>query len=397
MDAELRVLHVLDSLAPGGSERSFVEMLPELVAGGVSPIVACLHRRPGLEGEALAAGAEVRHLEAGGALAAIAPLRRLIRELRPSLVHSSLFAANLAARLAAAGTGTPVLTSLVNVSYDPARRRDPNLGRLRLGLVRRIDAWTARPLVDHFHAVSDAVRTAAVQDLGIRPARVTVIPRGRDPARLGSPGETRRRAAREALGLPPAVPVVVAVGRQEYQKGHRSLLEAAARLKGSHPELRILLAGRRGHASHELEALVRERGLAQHVEFLGHREDVPQVLAAADAFVLPSLFEGFPGAVVEAMALGLPVAGSDIGPLREVLGPGGGDFLAEPEDPAALAAVLDRLLRNPEAAAAAGRRNRERFLAELTVERSARRMLDLYRWLIDPAAAGRRRAPGGHL
>jgi len=378
----VKVLFVVDGLWVGGTERSIVEMLPHLEAAGISPTVACFRSCAGEGVEDRVAPERLRLLAAGRGLAGrVRALRGLLRELRPAIVHSALFGANLATRLAAPGLPVVVLNSLVNTPYEPARLADPRLSRWRVRLAQLADAVTGRFFADHFHAVSHAAAAAAVRAQWVPRGRITVVERGRDPGRLGVPSAARRRAARERLGLGEATPVLVNVGRHEYQKGQGHLLRAIARLAGRDPAPVALIAGRTGISTRELEALHRELALGERVRFLGHRDDVPEILAAADLFVFPSLFEGFPGAVVEAMALGLPVVAADVPPVREAVEPGRTALLVPPEDDAALAAAIERLLDDPAEAAALGARGREVFVERLTLAASVPRMIELYRRL----------------
>jgi glycosyltransferase involved in cell wall biosynthesis len=270
----------------------------------------------------------------------------------------------------------------VNTPYVAARLADPNLRRTLLAAVRLLDSWTARHLTDHFHAITTAVKDAAVETMGIRPERITVIERGRDPARLGEPGVERRRRARAALGLADDAPVVIAVGRQEFQKGHRFLLEAVPALAAAHPGVTVLVAGRRGHMSPELERLAALPDVAPHVRLLGFRNDLPEVLAAADVFAFPSLFEGLGGSVIEAMALGLPVVGSDLPALREILEPGRNAELVPAAQPAELAAALAAVLSDRARADRMSERSRQLFLERFTLERSTDLMVELYRRMV---------------
>ncbi len=143
--------------------------------------------------------------------------------------------------------------------------------------------------------------------LGVDPDRITVVKRGRDSDRLGRRTPERTPAARAMLGIPETAEVVVTVGRQEYQKGHRYLIEAFAGVVASRPDARLLIAGREGHSTAALQSLINELDLNSVVTLLGHRSDVPEVLAASELFVFPSLYEGLGGALIEALALGLPV------------------------------------------------------------------------------------------
>jgi glycosyltransferase involved in cell wall biosynthesis len=303
-------------------------------------------------------------------------------------VHTSIFEADVTGRLAAAGTGVPVLTSLVNTSYATVRRQDPDVAPWKLAATRSIDGWTARHLTTHFHAITHAVGDAAVRDLLLDPERITVIERGRDPSRLGEPSPERRAAARAGLGLTSEAPVLVTVGRQEFQKGQWHLLEAMPKVLAAHPDARLLLAGRTGNASGRLDEVVRSARLDGQVTFLGHRDDVPEILAAADVFVFPSLYEGLGGALIEAMALGLPIVASDLPAIREVVEDGRNAVLVPPGSSSDLAAAIDALLTDEPRRSAMGARGREIFEERFTLERSAARMLALFERV---ASEGRRR------
>ncbi len=379
--AGLHVLFVQNSLGAGGAERSLAELLAGLTARGVRATVALLCRQSeGVEREVREQGVDVRLLPAGH-LARVRDLRRLIAEVRPDLVHTTLFDADIAGRLAAIG-GPPVLSSIVNTSYDPIRvAADPNVGRLKLALVRAVDGWTARHLADHFHAISRTVAAAAVEALGIDATRVSVIARGRDPERLGQPSPERRAEVRRRLGLDDDDEVVVNVGRQEYQKGQVYLLEAAAALVGRRPRLRVLVAGRRGHASEDLERRCRDLGLDGRVRFLGHRDDVADILAAADLFAFPSLFEGLGGALIEAMALELPIVASDLEVFHEVVDPGGNALLVPARRPNALASAIERLLDDSNLRASYAARSREIFCERFSTDQATTSMLMLYQQL----------------
>jgi glycosyltransferase involved in cell wall biosynthesis len=303
---------------------------------------------------------------------------------RPDIVHTSLYEADIAGRVAAwrvPGARPVVLSSIVNTSYDPARLGDPNVPAWKLQGVRMVDGWTARNLTDHFHAVSCAVKDSAVQALRIEADRVTVIERGRDPRRLGEPSLERRMRARTALGLDRDTQAVVTVGRQEFQKGHVHLVSAFDVLAATRPSVELLIVGRSGNHSAQLEARVRRSPYRERIRTLGHREDVPDILAASDLFVLPSLYEGFPGAAIEAMALDLPVVASSIPTLREVVEEGRSGLLVPPSDPRRLAGAMGRVFDDPKLARRLGDRGRHLFLTRLTAEQSHRRMIELYEQL----------------
>lgn len=373
-----RLLLLVDGLWVGGTERSLVELFPHLEAAGWEVSFACLRRRG--RGVEDAVPAEQLHLLDGPSLASqIRSLQRLVRALRPAVVHASLYRSCLVSRLAGPGRGSVLVNSLVNTPYEPVRLADPRLTAWHIHLVRLLDAITGRLAVDHFHAVSESVKRSAVERLGLPAERITVVRRGRDPERLGEPSAERRRRARHRLDLADGAPVILNLGRQDYQKGQEHLVRAVATLAPLHPGLVLLLAGREGSRSAALRELANALGVGERVRHLGHRFDAPELLAAADVFAFPSRFEGLPGAVIEAMALALPVVASDIPPNRELVEPGSTGFLVPPEDTAGYTAALDRLLADPALATKLGRRGREAFEASLTIERSARLWVEMYR------------------
>jgi glycosyltransferase involved in cell wall biosynthesis len=309
----------------------------------------------------------------------------------PDLIHTTILASNLVGRLASIGSPATVLTSLVSTPYMPIRKQDPRVRPLALSAVRLVDIATARRLTDHFHAITEAVKSWAVADMGLDPSRITVVHRGRNSDRLGEPGPERRRSARLALGLRDDDEVILTVGRQEFQKGQRYLLEAVAALAPRRPHLRLLIAGRRGASSPELDRLLAVPQLAGRVHVLGHREDVPDLLTASDLFAFPSLLEGLGGSVLEAMALGLPIVASDLPAVREIVEEGENALLVPVAAADELAEAIDRILQDPRLARRFGQRSREIFLERFTSTRSAEAMIDLYRHL----AAGSTRQTAG--
>ena len=377
----MKILFVIDSLGAGGAERSLAELLPALEDAGIEAIIACLDRRTyGVEAEVLASGADVRFLPRRP-IARLRELRRIVAKESPDLIHTTILASNLVGRLASIGNPATVLTSLVNTPYAPIRKQDPRVRPLALSAIRLIDIATARRLTDHFHAITEAVKSWAVADMRIDPRLITVVHRGRNLDRLGEVGPERRRSARHVLGLRDEDEVVLSVGRQEFQKGQRFLLEAVAALAPRRPRLRLLIAGRRGASSPELDRLLDVPELAGRVHVLGHREDVPDLLAASDLFAFPSLFEGLGGSVLEAMALGLPIVASDLPAVREIVEEGGNALLVPVAAADELGGAIDRILQDPSLARAFGQRSREIFLERFTSTRSAEAMIDLYRHL----------------
>jgi glycosyltransferase involved in cell wall biosynthesis len=134
-----------------------------------------------------------------------------------------------------------------------------------------------------------------------------------------------------------------------------------------------LQAGRRGNASEAIAAAVAATGVGHRVRFLGHRDDVPDVVAAADVFVFPSRYEGLGGSLLEAMALGVPVVASDVPAIREIVGAGPAGILVPVDDVDAWASAVRSLLDDPAQRAALGARGRELFDERFTLDAVADR------------------------
>jgi len=190
-----------------------------------------------------------------------------------------------------------------------------------------------------------------------------VARRGRDETRAG-------------LAIADDAPVVITVARFTAQKCHDCLLRAAAEVSRQLPHVVFLLVGD-GPERGAMEALAASLDLP-NVAFLGERADVPDLLAAADLFVLPSLFEGLPLVVLEAMALSVPVVATRIGGTIEALG-GDHPFQVTPRDPSALAHAIVSALADKAGSRAVGIQGRRRFEERFTAERMGRETAELYR------------------
>lgn len=374
----MHILYLIDSLVPGGAERSLASLAPFYVAGGMQLDVAYLHDRPGLQSALESAGAELFPLRSGrDRRRSIKLLRLLVKQRSPDLVHTTLFEADIAGRVAARLSHVPVVSSLVNIEYGPEQLGDPHLAGWKLRGAQMVDLSTAR-LVRRFHAVSRHVAEVMARRLLIRRNQIDVIPRGRDPARLGERSAHRRATARAAMHVDPSTPVVLAVARHEYQKGLDIAIDAFPLILRKLPGARLLIAGREGDQTAELRESVARLSVEDVVSFLGVRDDVPELLCGADAFVSPSRWEGLPGSVLEAMALETPIVATDIPTTREAVGEDCA-LLAPMGRPDALADATVATLLDPVAAARRSSRARTRFLERFTQDVVAAGMLSFYR------------------
>lgn len=371
---------LLNSLAPGGTETSTVALAEALQELGVDTVIVTMKQAEHeLVSVAQRAGISVVRLPNGSPLVQFRALRRLIRAQRPDVVHTALFEADQLGRVAAVGTGVPVISSFVNTPYDAVRLRDPNVRPWKLRTVQAIDSITGHLLVDRFHAVSEGVRTSNARALRLKSGRVAVAERGRDTTALGVRSAERRAAVRASLDLSLDAPVVLSLGRQEHQKAQVDLLAAAAFMLPRLPDLVVLLAGKDGSASPEIHRAVdADPGLQRSVHMLGHRSDVGDLLAAADVLAISSHFEGTAGVALEAMAVGTPIVTTRLQGLVGVLGDERNAVVVDTAHPASLAAGLERVLTDPALSDRLAHQAKLDFLERFTLPVAARRMYDLY-------------------
>jgi glycosyltransferase involved in cell wall biosynthesis len=286
-------------------------------------------------------------------LFALLRLYRYIRRVNPTILHASLFHANLPGRVLGRVAGVPIIICAERTMGMESEWR------------YRINRWTIG-LVDRVTAVSTNVRDFCVSHIGLPAEKLSVIYNGVELPEGAFPST---REARAALGLPPDEPIIGTVSRLEPVKGIAILIQALARV--DHVHLAIVGDGPDRAA---LESLADDLGVADRIHWAGHRRDVPRLLPAFELLVQPSLHEGLPNSILEAMAVGLPVVATAVGGTPEVVVDGVTGLLTPSRDPGVLAKAITTLLRNPDLQRKMGRagaeRVRERFSQEQTVQQT---------------------------
>jgi glycosyltransferase involved in cell wall biosynthesis len=241
-------------------------------------------------------------------------------------------------------------------------------GFIRFNRKRRLMCRLLGRCTDLSFAISGLVRDYVVKECGLDPGKFKVLYNCLDYHRYQKARPSSQ--VRRELGLAPDLPVVGLVARLDHwAKGHRELLQAMALLKESHPMQALIVGGGRREA--EMRELADSLNLSQVVHFLGYREDIPDLLAAMDIFVLPSYGEGVSLAMLEAMAAGRPVIVSRVGGLPEIVQDGETGLLITPRDPEALAEGLARLLAQPAWARSLGERAQSYVKENFSFERLA--------------------------
>jgi glycosyltransferase involved in cell wall biosynthesis len=291
-------------------------------------------------------------------------LARQLRGEQPVLFHAHL-SWPLAAKWALGAAALARVPSVATVQLIPEMALERS-SELQMRLLSRG--------VSRYIAVSSAIAGELDQRFGWPAGKIEVVYNAVDLDRFdvsAPPG------LREKLGGSDGVPLILTPARLDEQKGHDVLFRAAAEV----PVARFVLAGE-GPLRAQLEAEVAQLGLAERVLFLGRRDDIPQLLAACDVFVLPSLYEGSSLAVLEAMAARRAVVSSAIGGTTELIANGENGLLVPPGDAVALAAALRRVLAGPVLREEFALKARERAEADFSRETMGRRVEAIYEELL---------------
>jgi len=275
----------------------------------------------------------------GRDLVALGKLVRLLRRLRPHLVHTHTAKAGTLGRVAARLVGVPIIVHtfhghVLEGYFSPTRTR----------LFLQIERALAR-ITDRIITVSPQVR----QDLlarGVgRPEQVEVIPIGLDLARFRH-GPASPERLREKLAIPPGAPLLGIVGRLVPIKDHPTLFQALALLQTHDPPPHLIVAGD-GERREALQRLAQDLGLASRIHFLGWRNDLEAILSELDVVICCSKNEGTPVALIEAMAAGVPVLSTEVGGVGDLIVHGETGWLVPPGHPSALARAIRELLADP--------------------------------------------------
>ncbi len=236
------------------------------------------------------------------------------------------------------------------------------------------------PLVTAYVSNSRAGKLS-LEALGIRGDRISVIPNGLELSRYYQAARRVevRAQTRAALGIPPDAFVVICVANLRPVKAHAPLIQAFAKIVHVHSKAFLLLAGE-GPEKKNIEDLVRSLDLAKRVLVLGQRSDIPDLLAASDAFVLPSRREGLPGSIMEAMASEVPVVASNVGGVSELVEHATSGLLTGPASASDIADSITLLIQKPELAKAIAQ-SAWRTITQYSVERQVANWIDLYQRL----------------
>ncbi len=365
MDTKVKVLFVIWALERGGAERFLVSLLKAIDKNRVEPTVCCLNWKGEWAPEVERAGIEVIALNKKRKidLSVLLKLVRIMKKERFYIVNTYLWGADVVGRIAAILAGVPVIISTVQ-NVDVWKRWHHII----------IDKILASR-TDMFIAVSEAVRDYCNKRIGIPLKKIVVIPNAVEVERFQSNGHNEYLY--NELNLNENDFILSCIARLTEQKGQRYLLQSISRLRSKFPNLRVIFAGE-GEDKEILEKMAQELGVIDNVRFLGQRQDIPEILHLSDGVVLPSLYEGLPVCVVEAMAVGKPVIATAVGGTPEIVYDKETGFLIPPADVYALEKAIEELISLPDRGESIGRKAKEMVMERFSIDVVSRETESLF-------------------
>jgi glycosyltransferase involved in cell wall biosynthesis len=367
-----RLDFLIASLAYGGAERQLAQVAVGLRERGWNVRVISMMEPQGYAAQLATENVEVVTL---GMRRGKPDLRALFRLLglfksRPIVLTNFMYHADVLGRVAGRIANVPHIVSCIRNEQFGGQWRD---------IILRL----TRPLVDINVVNSRLAALACARRSVIYPNEFRIIPNGLDLSRFRQRADSARTAIREQLSIGAADFLWVAIGRLEASKDYGNLIDAFAEVVSDRENVKLLIAGE-GRLRPQLAGRIRERGLCQRVRCLGLRDDVPDLLFAADAVVLSSAWEGSPNAILEAMGAGRPAVATNVGGIAELLTDGVNGFVVEPRDTIALRRGMIRMMRLPPAQRVKmGRAGRERAIERHALPRIIEMWDGLYRELAE--------------
>ncbi len=363
-----RVLHVVHGLGRAGGERKLWELLSRLDRSRYEIAICAVGKSGLMEEDFRSLGYDLHILPRKWRYdpRLVFAVAQLMRAFRPDLVQTTLFFADIIGAAASCLVRPRALLSWEVITHP-------------LNLRRQLMYWALRRRFDMVVTVSDSIQRFAIEKRHQDPRKVTTIHYGVDLKHFCP--RPKRGTLAQQIGAPEAT-LFGTVAHFRRQKGHVYLVEAAAKVVASHPEAHFVLVG----VGPELEAVrarAEQLGVSGHVHFLGLREDVREVLNEVDVFVLPSLWEGFPNVVLEAMACSKPVIATAVEGTAELVVHGQTGLLVRPADVEDLAKALVTLLEHPGLSAQFGAAGRTRVEEHFSVEHQVAAFEQLYEALIE--------------
>lgn len=365
----LKILQMISSGGFYGAENVLLELSDELKKAGHSVTIGVLRnsQNPNIEliGKAAERSINTAVFECNGKfdLKAISTIGSYVREGSVDIVHSHGYKANIYAALSNLRNRRPLVTTCHNWIVSSAK----------MGLYTYLD----KVFLKRFDAVVPVSKTVEglLLDAKVDSKKIRLIENGINISRFLH--ERKTEGLHSLLGIDAKSKVIGTVGRLTEEKGHKVLLQSAKKVLDSYENCFFIIVGD-GRLRGALEEDARAAGIGGRVIFTGTRSDIPELLSIMDVFVLPSLTEGQPMALLEAMAAGKAIVASNVGDMKKMLKDGLLGIVTPPGDPGAVSEGILHYLNNPSAAEKAGTMAQKEAIERYSSERMAREYLLVY-------------------
>lgn len=364
MGHKAKVLQLIESWGPGGAEKVVLELAKRMDRSRFHPLVGLLHTG-WLHQQLERYGIETFLLDNNYACDPIFlwKLWKLVKDKGVDMIHSHEFTMNVYGALAARVAGIPSLVTVHGSQYYPDKKRR-----------RKAYQWVASFPRTELVTVSRSLQKYFCGVTGVNPANVHTVYNGVDCSIFNGRGSREPYVQYDKT----AGPIIGTIGNLYPDKGHIFLIRAASLLAARLPSARILIIGKNTPFRSELESEAKKLNVEDNIQFLGFQEDVSSILKRLDIFVLPSLHETFSIAVIEAMAVGLPVIATRCGGPEEIIADGVNGVLVPPRDHQAIAEKMFLLLRDAELRQKVARKAREQVVKNYTLETMTSHYQNLY-------------------
>jgi len=366
VQGKLKLLQITHDLDLGGLQQVVLNICRSIDRERFEVAVLCLRARGCYAADVEALGIPVHLLEqqpGGVDYLAFLKVARVLKALHIDVVHTHNTQPFIDGALGAVLAGGRTVIHTDHARSFPDKRR------------YMFAEWALSHCVDKIVACSDHTARQLIRYEKISRGKIVTIPNGIDGSRFGIAID--REAKRRELGISRDGPILGLAVRLSEQKGITYLLQALPQILRRHPRTTLLIAGD-GELKESLQREAAALGLTDHVVFCGARKDIPELLKLLDVYVLPSLWEGLPMVVLEAMAAGCPVVATDVGGTSTAIVSGKTGLLVGPKDPAALAEAVSTMLDSESLRAQYTAQAREFFQSEFTAQTMTRRYERLY-------------------
>lgn len=382
----LKVLHLIEALGSGGAERLLYTNLKHFDQNEIESMVVTVFSRANHWKEPIKSlGVEVISLGATNTKSLISAFFRLraeLKKLRPDIIHTHLWAANIIGRMAGYMLGIPVISSIHSIDYEPQAFDDGSgIASWKKWLVRTADKWTARIACKKILAVSEYVKQSVHKKLDFPSKKIEVLYNPTDVTIFeAAPVHPKAEMLRE-LGISENRKIILSVARISPEKGLFYAIEAMSEIRSMFPNTSLVAVGAKDDPKWlaKIESQIHELGLTDCVFLLGARNDIPSLLKLCDVFIFPSLHEGLGMALIEALASDCPCVASSTGPIPEFIENGVNGVLVPPKNSSAMAKAVSELLSDPIRCQELGRNAKKTVYSTFMPQPAADKLALIYR------------------